>query len=132
MCSSDLSDDIHLAREVIKPRKGIPLVIGLDPGMRRPAGVILQQLPDTQWICLGEVVPGRCGAKVFARALKREIAELAEIAGVDRLDIGSMYSDPFGFTAPITKATNTPGPRSSWRKWNARSCRPRRTKSSRG
>lgn len=95
---SEYSDDIHLARDVLLPVKGVPLLIGLDPGLQRPAGVILQQMANGQYRILGECVPGRCGAKAFCRALRQEIAELAELAGVDRLEIGSMFSDPFGFT----------------------------------
>lgn len=94
----EYSDELHLAREPIKAIKGIPITIGLDAGMQRPAAAILQQKSNGQWILLGECVPGRGGARKFCDALKREIAELSELAGVDRLEIGSMYSDPAGFS----------------------------------
>lgn len=94
----EYSDDIHLAREPIKAVKSIPLTIGLDAGMQRPAAAILQQKPNGQWILLGECVPGRGGARKFCEALKLEIAAIAELSGIDRLEIGSMYSDPAGFT----------------------------------
>jgi len=93
----EYADEIHLAREPIKPIKGIPLTIGVDAGLQRPAAAIMQQTPSGQWLLLGECVPGRTGARKFCEALKREIAEIAELAGIDRLEIGSMYSDPAGF-----------------------------------
>lgn len=94
----EYSDDIHLAREVLKPVKGIPLEIGVDAGIQRPAAVIGQTMPSGQDRILGEVVPGRCGAARFAEAIKREIAELAALAGLEYLEIGSIWSDPWGFT----------------------------------
>lgn len=94
----EYSDDLHLAKAPIKPLAGWPLIIGLDAGLQRPAAVIGQQKPNGQWILLGECVPGRTGAGKFCEALRREIAELAELAGVRSLEIGSMYSDPAGFS----------------------------------
>lgn len=94
----EYSDDVHLARDPIRALKGIALTIGLDAGMQRPAAAILQQRPNGQWLLLGECVPGRGGARKFCEALKLEIATIAEMSGIDRLEIGSMYSDPAGFT----------------------------------
>ncbi|MGL4396625.1 MAG: hypothetical protein ACRCS9_08815 [Hyphomicrobium sp.] len=103
----EYSDDVHLAREPIRPAKNIPLIIGLDAGLQRPAGVICQMKPSGQWVVLGEVVPGRCGSARFCEALKRELAELAELAGVQRLEIEAIYSDPFGFTGADREAGET-------------------------
>lgn len=94
----EYSDDLHLAREPIRPIKNLPLLIGVDAGLQRPAAVICQMRPTGQWLVLGEVVPGRCGSQRFCEALKLEIAALAQLAGVPRLEIEAIYSDPAGFT----------------------------------
>lgn len=93
----EYSDDLHLASHPIVPLP-LPIIIGLDAGVQRPAAVICQQKSSGQWLVLGEVVPGRCGSQRFASALKQEIAELAELAKLPHLEIGGLYSDPAGFT----------------------------------
>jgi hypothetical protein len=73
--------------------KGVPIKLGLDAGVQRPAAVLGQWLPSGQRRILGEVVPGRMGARRFARTIKQWLIENApghEVA------IG--FADPAGFT----------------------------------
>jgi len=100
----EYSDDIHLAPETLLPVKGIPLELGVDAGVQRPACVIGQTMPSGQDRILGEVMPGRVGVQRFADAIKREIAELAALAGIDYLEIGSIWSDPWGFVGADKEA----------------------------
>lgn len=94
----EYSDETHLAAAPIVPRKNVPLIIGLDAGVQRPAAVIAQHLPTGQWLILGECIPGRSGPTRFVEALKFELAALAALAQVPHLTVGAMYSDPAGFT----------------------------------
>ena len=101
---SEYSDDVHLARETLLPVKGIPLELGVDAGVQRPACIIGQTMPNGQDRLLGEVMPGRVGVQRFADAIKREIAELAALAEIDHLEIGSVYGDPWGFVGADQEA----------------------------
>jgi len=89
----EYSDDRHLAPEPLKPAKGVPLKLGLDAGIQRPACVIGQWLPTGQRRILGEVVPGRCGATRFAEQVRQWLAENAPDHEVE-----IAFSDPAGFT----------------------------------
>lgn len=95
----EYSDDIHLAREDLAPIKGLPIKLGLDQGLQRPAGIIGQRTPKGQFRILSEVVPGRCGAKRFSEALR---LELAAIAPGFEVEIG--YADPAGYTGADKEA----------------------------
>jgi hypothetical protein len=83
------SDDIHLAPEKLVPAPGLPIRWGFDAGLRRPAGVAAQWLPSGQWRILGEVVPGRMGAKRFAEEVRLWMEHNASGAG-----FGDCYADP--------------------------------------
>jgi hypothetical protein len=88
----EYADELHLAPEPLKPMKGIPIRLGLDQGVQRPAAIGGQRLPNGQMRILFEVVPGRMGPRRFAQAVKRE---LAEVAPGHPIEIG--YADPAGF-----------------------------------
>jgi hypothetical protein len=83
------SDDKHLAPEILKPLPGLPIRWGFDAGLRRPAGVASQWLPSGQWRILGEVVPGRMGAKRFA-----ELVKLWMATNAPGFAYGDCYADP--------------------------------------
>lgn len=100
----EYSDDTHLAREPIRPDPRAKLLIGLDPGVQRPAAAIVQRRPTGQWVVVGEVVPGRCGSQRFCEALKAEIAELSQIAGAPLEIEHPMHCDPFGMTGADREA----------------------------
>lgn len=89
----EYSDDRHLSREELAPVKGIPLKIGVDAGLRAPAAIIGQDLPNGQCLILGEVVPGRVGTKSFAALVRKECGDIAP--GIP-IEIG--YCDPAGFS----------------------------------
>lgn len=95
----EFSDERHMAREPLAPLKGVPLRIGLDAGLQRPAGIIGQWLPSGQWRILGEVVPGRMGAKRFAELLRQWLAEHAPDETVM-----VAYADPAGFAGADKEA----------------------------
>lgn len=89
----DYSDDVHLI-DAIEPLKGVPLELGFDQGLRRPACVITQTHPSTgQCRVLAEVVPGRMSAPRFAKQVQLKCAEVAP--GCRLADIA--YCDPAGF-----------------------------------
>jgi hypothetical protein len=83
------SDEIHLAPEALKPLPGLPIRWGFDAGLRRPAGVAAQWLPSGQWRILGEVVPGRMGAKRFA-----ELVQLWMATNAPAQNYADCYADP--------------------------------------
>ncbi|MBJ7535294.1 hypothetical protein JDN40_14375 [Rhodomicrobium vannielii ATCC 17100] len=96
---SEYSDDRHLSRVRLEPRKGVPIRLGVDAGIQRPAGVFTQWLPSGQWRILGEVVPGRMGAKRFAGELKRWMTENAP-----GFEIAQAFCDPAGFAGGDTES----------------------------
>lgn len=69
----EYNDLIHASPVELEPVRGIPLVIGADPGLR-PGGAILQQMPDGQWRIIDELV-GEGGAVKFSNRLNRLLAE---------------------------------------------------------
>jgi hypothetical protein len=95
----EYSDDRHRAPASLKPMKGVPIRLGLDQGVQRPAAIIGQRLPNGQARILGEVVPGRAGPARFADAIRRE---LAEIAPGHRVEVA--YADPAGFYGADTES----------------------------
>jgi hypothetical protein len=90
---AEYSDELHLAKEELKPAPRIPIRLGLDQGVQRPACIGGQRMPNGQMRVLFEVVPGRMGPRRFAQAIK---LELAEVAPGHPVEIG--YADPAGFT----------------------------------
>ncbi len=89
----EYSDDLHLSKEELKPVPKIPIKLGLDQGVQRPACIGGQRLANGQLRVLFEVVPGRRGPKRFAEAIKQEVAE---IAPGHFIEMG--WADPAGFT----------------------------------
>lgn len=91
--ADDYSDDVHYAREPLEVLQNVPLEIGLDAGLQRPAGILGQQSSKGQFRVLAEIVPGRCSPRRFAEAVKRVVAERAPGR---RIDMG--WADPAGFS----------------------------------
>lgn len=89
----EYSDELHLAKEELKPAPRIPIRLGLDQGVQRPACIGGQRLPNGQMRILFEMVPGRAGPRRFAEAVRRE---LAEVAPGHPIELG--WADPAGFT----------------------------------
>jgi hypothetical protein len=83
------SDEMHLAPEALQPLLGLPIRWGFDAGLRRPAGVAAQWLPSGQWRILGEIVPGRMGAKRFA-----ELVQLWMATNAPAQAYGDCFADP--------------------------------------
>jgi hypothetical protein len=70
----EYSDDIHCAKEPLRPVKKLPLLIGFDYGLT-PAAVICQLTPRGQLLVLDELTSEGMGIRQFARdALKPHIA----------------------------------------------------------
>lgn len=88
----EYSDDLHLASTPLQPIKGLPIKLGFDQGIQRPACIIGQRTPAGQYRILSEVVPGRMGATRFAEAVRRELSEVAP-----NYPIENGYADPAGF-----------------------------------
>ena len=93
------SDEKHLAPDVLKPIPGLPIRWGFDAGLRRPAGIPCQWLPNGQWRILGEVVPGRMGAKRFAELIKIWMATNAP-----GFSFGVCYADPAAWAGADSEA----------------------------
>lgn len=71
----EFNETLHVSSHVLMPRPGVPIAIGLDAGLS-PAAVILQQLPDGQFLVLEELVPGHgVGPTRFATELVRLLQE---------------------------------------------------------
>src|SRR5690606_20807626 len=90
--AEEYSDDVHYAREPLEVLQNVPLEIGLDAGLPRPAGIPGQQSSKGQFRVLAEIVPGRCSPRRFAEAVKRVVAERAPGR---RIEMG--WADPAGF-----------------------------------
>jgi hypothetical protein len=95
----DYSDDVHWSREPLQVLPKTPLEIGLDAGIQRPAGVIGQQSSKGQFRVLREIVPGRCNARRFAEAIKREMAGMAP-----GRQLAQGWADPAGFAGADREA----------------------------
>ncbi len=87
----EYSDDLHLL-PTIAPVPDVPLTLGFDQGLRRPACVGFQDLPTGQCRVLFEVVPGRMNARRFAEHVRLKIAEVAP--GIPLAEIH--WCDPAG------------------------------------
>lgn len=89
----EYNDDQHLSPVVLEPRAGLPIRMGVDAGLQRPAAVFAQWLPNGQWRILGEVVPGRMGAKRFANQCEAWLS-----ANAPGFPVEIAFADPAGFT----------------------------------
>ena len=88
----EYSDEQHLSPVPLKPVAGIPIDIGADGGIQRPAAVFGQWLPKGQWRILGEYVPGRKGPKGFAEGCKTYFTQ--RFPGCQ---MGQLFVDPAAF-----------------------------------
>lgn len=93
-------DAVHLAPAPLKPLPDLPIWMGFDQGIQRPAAIFAQRTPKGQWRILGECVPGRMNARRFARAVANWLDEIAP--GVPLADIH--YCDPAGMTGADKEA----------------------------
>lgn len=89
----EYSDATHFAADAFAPLKGVPIKLGLDAGLQRPAAILGQRAPSGQFRIGLEVVPGRVGAHRFADAIKRGLAEWAP-----HHEVECGFVDPWGFT----------------------------------
>lgn len=89
----EYDDDIHLLPDV-GPLTDVPIRLGFDQGLQRPACVAAQIAPSGQWRILFEVVPGRMNGRRFAEHVRRKLIEVAP--GVPLAEIH--YCDPAGTT----------------------------------
>ena len=96
---SEYSDDVHLAPEPLLPFPKVPLRLGLDAGLQRPAAVFGQWLPNGQWRILDELVPGRMGAKRFSDLIRKWLEENG-----GGCPIGDCYADPAAWTGADREA----------------------------
>ena len=64
--------DFHVAKEILRPVPGLPIMVGLDFG-RTPAAIMGQRVLN-RWLILGELIGHNTGARAFARLLKSELA----------------------------------------------------------
>ncbi len=109
-------DQIHVASEVIEPRRYLPLEIGLDQGLY-PSAIITQRLPQTgQRLILAELVGENIGFKTFARSLNLLLSS-ERFRGM-RVDCA--YVDPAGLAKSATSEEG--GEAQSWAKLVAQEC----------
>lgn len=95
----EFNEQLHIAAQVLEPRPGIPIGIGMDAGMS-PAAIIGQHLPDGQVLILDEYVPGHgVGPSRFAEGLVRLLHER-----YPRHDIGTLVGDPAAMHGADTEA----------------------------
>lgn len=106
----EYSDDLHLSPDEFGLVPNVPIRIGLDAGQRRPAAVIGQWMPNSQWRIWKEFVPGRMGPRDFGAKLKKFLA----MHGADKWEIAAVYSDPFGETGRTEGQENVDHATESW------------------
>lgn len=98
----DYSDQVHLAPGPIAVLDGVPIIAGFDQGIRWPACVLLQQAANGQYRVLGEVSPGRMGAKRFADRVRQFVAERAPGRHIE-----AAWADPAGWSGADREAGET-------------------------
>ncbi|KYC52207.1 MAG: hypothetical protein AMQ22_00934 [Candidatus Methanofastidiosum methylothiophilum] len=64
----DYDDSQHLATTSLRPLAGVPLVIGMDQGLK-PAAVVTQQAADGTVLVLDEIVTDDCSIQEFCQDL---------------------------------------------------------------
>jgi hypothetical protein len=87
----EYDDSTHLLAD-IAPLPDLPIRLGFDQGLQRPAAIAAQLTPKGQWRILFEVVPGRMNGRRFADAVRRKLEEVAP--GVPLAEVH--YCDPAG------------------------------------
>lgn len=87
-------DAVHLAPEPLKPLPGVPIRIGFDQGLQRPAAVFGQRASTGQYRIIGECMPGRMSARRFCRHVRNWLETFAPGVPLDE----SHDCDPAGFT----------------------------------
>jgi len=95
----EYSDALHLSAAPLKASDNLPVKVGFDQGLTRPAGVIAQRTSLGQWRILAEVVPGRMNARRFAAQFKQVLGDVAPNAAIQ---MG--WCDPAGFTGADKEA----------------------------
>lgn len=89
----ELFDDmVHMSAAPLAPLPKVPIVLGFDQGLQRPACVMLQRSSSGQYRVLGECIPGRMNARRFAAHVRRMVEDVAP--GVPLADVH--YCDPAG------------------------------------
>lgn len=89
----DYSDQVHLSTAPLAILPGVPILAGFDQGIRWPAAVLLQQSSSGQYRVIGEVSPGRMGAKRFAERVRNFLAERAPGCAIE-----AAWADPAGWS----------------------------------
>lgn len=91
----DVYDDaVHLAPAPLAPLSRVPITLGFDQGLQRPAAVACQITSSGQYRILAECVPGRMNARRFARKVEEMLREVAP----DMPLADHHFADPAGFT----------------------------------
>lgn len=99
----EYDDAVHLAPQPIVPLPGVPMTMGFDQGLRRPAMVLIQPGLQGQYRVLAECMPGRMNARRFADQVRKVLEEVAP--GVPLAEVH--YCDPAGFDGADTEAGDT-------------------------
>jgi hypothetical protein len=71
----EFKDSTHSAREVLKPYRGVPVLVGVDFGLT-PAAVLLQQDARGRWLVLHEIVAEDMAIDSFGRLLHQDLQRL--------------------------------------------------------
>ena len=85
----EYSDQVHCAKEVLRPVYGLPIRIGLDFGLT-PAALFGQRLVDGRWIWFDELVSEDMGILSFSRLL------IGKIQGYGGHKFSPLVGDPNG------------------------------------
>lgn len=68
----DYRPEVHLAKDVLRPIPGLPIIVGHDFG-RQPAAIFYQHLRG-RWFALSELIGVDMGSRKFGQVLKTELA----------------------------------------------------------
>ncbi len=90
--ADDYSDDVHFAKVPLEIMPNVPIEIGLDAGVQRPAAVIGQMSSKGQFRVLAECVPGRMNARRFCERVRLLLEEIAPGRTIE-----SGFVDPTAF-----------------------------------
>jgi hypothetical protein len=92
----DYVDELHCAKEILQPVKGIPIRVGLDWGLT-PAAIFTQRLANGRWLWLRETVTEHMGAERFAKLVAQDIND-----HFNGFTFEIMHGDPAGDTGAET------------------------------